>query len=140
MKESYGEGLAAHTGPESCPAVREALTGVRDLALSPEARAGCGNPARPDPWRGLWATINSYSDPSGVLHRSFPPVPRSVDVLRGRRFTLPFAAHRVLRHCHVACWRGGQEGDHRRDLLCLTRGRTPSAARAKDARSHRGAR
>src|SRR5216684_7934469 len=29
MKESYGEGLAAHTGPESCAAVREALTGVR---------------------------------------------------------------------------------------------------------------
>jgi hypothetical protein len=27
------------------------------LALSPEARAGCGNPARPDPWRGLWATM-----------------------------------------------------------------------------------
>src|SRR5574341_1432336 len=29
MRESYGEGLAAHTGPESCAAVREALTGVR---------------------------------------------------------------------------------------------------------------
>ncbi len=29
MKESYGEGLAAHTGPESCAVVREALTGVR---------------------------------------------------------------------------------------------------------------
>ena len=33
MKESYGEGLAAHTGPESCVAVcedrREALTGER---------------------------------------------------------------------------------------------------------------
>ena len=33
MKESYGEGLATHTGPESCGAVRkggdEALTGVR---------------------------------------------------------------------------------------------------------------
>jgi hypothetical protein len=29
MKESHGEGLAAHTGPESCAAVREALTGVR---------------------------------------------------------------------------------------------------------------
>src|SRR6266851_1801560 len=26
-------------------------------ALSPEARAGCGKPARPDPWRGLWATM-----------------------------------------------------------------------------------
>ena len=33
MKESYGEGLATHTGPESCGANREggdeALTGVR---------------------------------------------------------------------------------------------------------------
>ena len=29
MKESYGEGLATHTGPESCAAVREALTGAR---------------------------------------------------------------------------------------------------------------
>ena len=29
MRESYGEGLATHTGPESCAAVREALTGVR---------------------------------------------------------------------------------------------------------------
>jgi hypothetical protein len=29
MQESYGEGLAARTGPESCAAVREALTGVR---------------------------------------------------------------------------------------------------------------
>ncbi len=29
MKESYGEGRATHTGPESCAAVREALTGER---------------------------------------------------------------------------------------------------------------
>jgi hypothetical protein len=34
MKESYGEGLASHTGPESCAwhsckAAREALTGAR---------------------------------------------------------------------------------------------------------------
>jgi len=33
MQESYGEGLATHTGPESCAAARkgggEALTGVR---------------------------------------------------------------------------------------------------------------
>src|SRR6266487_1176080 len=27
------------------------------LASLPEARAGCSNPARPDPWRGLWATM-----------------------------------------------------------------------------------
>jgi hypothetical protein len=29
MKESYGEGLATHAGPESCAASREALTGAR---------------------------------------------------------------------------------------------------------------
>jgi len=29
MKESHGEGKASRTGPESCAAVREALTGVR---------------------------------------------------------------------------------------------------------------
>ena len=29
MRESYGEGRATHTGPESCAAVREALTGGR---------------------------------------------------------------------------------------------------------------
>jgi len=29
MKEPYGEGPATHTGPESCAAAREALTGVR---------------------------------------------------------------------------------------------------------------
>jgi hypothetical protein len=33
-----------------------------DPARSPKARAGCGNVACPDPWRGLWVTINSYSD------------------------------------------------------------------------------
>src|SRR5206468_12314085 len=27
------------------------------LASLPEARAGCSNPARPDPRRGLWATM-----------------------------------------------------------------------------------
>ena len=29
MQESYGEGLATRTGPESCAVVREALTGAR---------------------------------------------------------------------------------------------------------------
>jgi hypothetical protein len=27
------------------------------LALLPKAGAGCGNAARPDLWRGLWATM-----------------------------------------------------------------------------------
>ena len=51
MKESYGEGLATHTGPESCVSVRkgegEALTGVRTgRVLSREIHA---------PLRKQWA-------------------------------------------------------------------------------------
>ena len=49
MKESYGEGVASHTGPESCTAARkgvgEALTGVlAGQVLSRESlrtRSGC---------------------------------------------------------------------------------------------------
>jgi hypothetical protein len=44
MKESYGEGVATHTGPESCGTVREdgaeALTGVRaGRVLSRESKS-----------------------------------------------------------------------------------------------------
>jgi hypothetical protein len=59
MKESYGEGLATHTGPESCGAVRkgvaEALTGVRagrvfsrerNLLRSADAVGDVGRPYR----------------------------------------------------------------------------------------------
>jgi hypothetical protein len=56
MQESYGEGLAVHTGPESCAAFREALTGVRagrvysreSLLRSADAvrRSGRPHPAR----------------------------------------------------------------------------------------------
>src|SRR5260370_3706439 len=60
MKESYGEGLAAHTGPESCAVVREALTGVhagrvfsreRAALRSADAvrRSGRPYPVRADP-------------------------------------------------------------------------------------------
>jgi len=57
MKESYGEGVATHTGPESCGAAREggveALTGVRagrvlsrerTLLRGADAVGGCGRP------------------------------------------------------------------------------------------------
>lgn len=49
MKESYGEGIASHTGPESCTAVRkgvgEALTGVRaGQVLSHESLQKIGVP------------------------------------------------------------------------------------------------
>ncbi len=59
MKESYGEGLASRTGPESCVAVREgsgeALTGVRagrvlscekGLNRDADALPECGRPHR----------------------------------------------------------------------------------------------
>src|SRR2546426_12615031 len=43
------------------------------LALLPKARAGCSNAARPDPWRGLWATMiptpTNVQSPSLVLPR-----------------------------------------------------------------------
>ena len=56
MKESYGEGLAAHTGPESCAAVREALTGVRaGRVCSRESSLrdadAVGGSGRPHSWR-----------------------------------------------------------------------------------------
>src|SRR6266571_3364912 len=57
MKESYGEGLAVHTGPESCAAVREALTGEcagrvfsRESTLLRDADA-VGEGGRPHPGR-----------------------------------------------------------------------------------------
>ena len=53
MKESYGEGLANHAGPESCGVVREngveALTGVRaGWVLSRERRINFGVPTTLD--------------------------------------------------------------------------------------------
>ena len=53
MKESYGEGLATHTGPESCVGARkgdgEALTGERaGRVLSRESTLHSGVPT---PWR-----------------------------------------------------------------------------------------
>ena len=64
MQESYGEGLAAHTGPESCAAVREALTGARAgrvfsrerLLRSADAVRRSG---RPDPARRYRETRRS---------------------------------------------------------------------------------
>ena len=48
MKESYGEGLATHTGPESCGAARkgggEALTGERAGRVLSRERTYSGTP------------------------------------------------------------------------------------------------
>jgi hypothetical protein len=46
-KSAPCSGLRAESATARCAA----------SASLPEARAGCGNPARQDPWRGLWATI-----------------------------------------------------------------------------------
>ena len=57
MRESYGEGRATHTGPESCAAVREALTGVRAGRVFSRERAflrdadAVGVGGRPHPGR-----------------------------------------------------------------------------------------
>jgi len=60
MEVSYGEGLAIHTGPESCAVVRkgggEALTGVRAgrvLSRETELRPGCRH------IRGCWKATSS---------------------------------------------------------------------------------
>ena len=55
MKESYGEGLASHTGPESCAVVRkgdgEALTGVRAGRVLSREMPASGHSGVPTPWR-----------------------------------------------------------------------------------------
>src|SRR5512132_3807138 len=43
------------------------------LALLPKARAGCSNAARPDPWRGLWATIMIPTPTRRNLRCDFEP-------------------------------------------------------------------
>ena len=53
MEESYGEGVATHTGPESCAVVREgrgeALTGGRAGRVS--SRESLDHSGVPTPWR-----------------------------------------------------------------------------------------
>jgi hypothetical protein len=53
MEVSYGEGVATHTGPESCATGREvwgeALTGVRAGRVS--SREILDNSGVPTPWR-----------------------------------------------------------------------------------------
>src|SRR5574341_1779610 len=66
MQESYGEGLATHTGPKSCVGARkgagEALTGVRAGRVfsrerclrSADAVRGGGRPYPPRRYREAW--------------------------------------------------------------------------------------
>ncbi len=74
MKESYGEGLASRTGPESCVAVREgsgeALTGVRAGRVLSREKGLSGTP-----------THSLYAEG----HIGFAAIARRIRVPRGRR-------------------------------------------------------
>ena len=65
MKESHGEGLAPHTDPESCAAVREALTGERAGRVFSRERTSLrdadavGEGGRPHPGRRYRETSRS---------------------------------------------------------------------------------
>jgi hypothetical protein len=65
MKESHGEGLAPHTDPESCAAVREALTGERAGRVFSRERTSLrdadavGEGGRPHPGRRYRETPGS---------------------------------------------------------------------------------
>ena len=48
MKESYGEGPATHTGPESCAAVREALTEIPPHREGLDTGQKLGPPQKPE--------------------------------------------------------------------------------------------
>ena len=95
MKESYGEGLATHTGPASCGAAREggdeAWTGermgrvfsrVRNLLRDADAVGESGRPHRvrryrevhPSPARS--ETLCTYADAS-LGNREIPSPPRA---------------------------------------------------------------
>src|SRR5258708_37712406 len=70
MKESHGEGLATHTGPESCGASREggveALTGVRSgQDIEPRKFAYSGKPTR-----SCYAEGNNRCTDKGEVYRS----------------------------------------------------------------------
>ena len=77
MKESYGEGVASHTGPESCGGAREgvieALTGVRagrvssresNFLRSADAVGECGRPHRARRYRETRADSARSETPS----------------------------------------------------------------------------
>ena len=62
MKESYGEDIASHTGPESCVGVREAdgeaLTGVQaGRVLSRESKYKIGVPTPFSWWEGKTGSL-----------------------------------------------------------------------------------
>jgi hypothetical protein len=94
MKESYGEGVASHTGPKSCVSVRkgegEALTGVHaGPVLSREIVA--------PPQGGLLRGADAFED-SGRPHRK-----------RRQGKALEDPARSQTRHMHGDTLRGNRE-------------------------------
>jgi len=93
MKVSYGEGVATHTGPESCGVVRkgsvEALTGVRAGRVSSRERNSL---------RGADAVKES-----GRQHRDCLDMARDRRTLRGRRPRARTEAPRARTGRSVAC-------------------------------------
>ena len=75
MKESYGEGLASHTGPESCGdgsnIMAEALAGVRTGQVS--SRESLFNFRVPTSWDAMEGNIGGVA------------IARHIRTLRGRR-------------------------------------------------------
>jgi len=76
MKESHGEGVANHTGPESCVAIRkgggEALIGVRAGWVLSRERGGTSERPRPRGWRKAISDV-SLSETRPSLARSETP-------------------------------------------------------------------
>ena len=79
MQESYGEGLATRTGPESCAAVREALTGVQagrvfsresKLLRDADAVEVSGRPHRGHRYREMPASPARSETPGMLGHTS----------------------------------------------------------------------
>ena len=99
MKESYGEGLATHTGPESCGAAREggdeAWTGeragrvfsrVRTLLRDADAVGESGRPHRVHRYREVLENSARSETPCTYVdtsrgNREIPSSPRAADAL-----------------------------------------------------------
>src|SRR5947209_15060816 len=77
MRESYGEGVASHIGPESCGDDREvaveALTGVRAGRVSSPERSNIGVPTR-ILWRGRQHRPGPLSEDRGGRRGIIDPV------------------------------------------------------------------
>src|SRR6267378_4452922 len=96
------------------------------LASSPEAGAGCGNPARPDLWRGCWAT--GIPTPNyGCNRKDFCPVTHH-GVTRSTLNVRP-QGQLFWTHLHIATRTRAYAGGGTRSSLILRKLRLPAAVR-----------